>query len=193
MVFGRSLGSGPATYLSSHRKVGLLILFSAYRSIQEVAMDHAWIFGRLIKQCFINEEYIKKVRAPTFFVHGKMDEIIKIEHSVCLFSICPSRKKKLVTPDNMTHNKFSTHRDFLEPLLDFVEEVEDMEFLKSSKRKISCDLKYDVLILGVSEKEYWLPLLFLLEKYRKTPNGKILPDKDTFSTNEHFEFKKNLI
>jgi len=38
-LFGRSIGSGPATYLSSIRDIGGLILMSAYTSIKGVARN----------------------------------------------------------------------------------------------------------------------------------------------------------
>ena len=37
VVFGRSIGSGPATYLASKREVNILYLMSAYTCIKDVA------------------------------------------------------------------------------------------------------------------------------------------------------------
>jgi esterase/lipase len=39
ILFGRSLGSGPAVQLASHANPSLLILMSAYSSIKNVAKD----------------------------------------------------------------------------------------------------------------------------------------------------------
>ena len=37
IVFGRSIGSGPATYVASHRKPCSLLLMSAFKSIRAIA------------------------------------------------------------------------------------------------------------------------------------------------------------
>lgn len=46
IIFGRSMGSGPATHISSVRKPGALLLMSAFKSIRSVAQDQA---GNLLK------------------------------------------------------------------------------------------------------------------------------------------------
>lgn len=45
-VFGRSIGSGPALFLSSKRKIGGLMLLSPFTSIQAVAEN---LVGGLLK------------------------------------------------------------------------------------------------------------------------------------------------
>jgi len=44
IIFGRSIGSGPATYISSKRKPGCLLLMSAFKSIRAIAEDQAGIY-----------------------------------------------------------------------------------------------------------------------------------------------------
>jgi len=39
MIFGRSLGSGPATYVASKRNPACLLLMSSFKSIRSVAED----------------------------------------------------------------------------------------------------------------------------------------------------------
>jgi hypothetical protein len=39
LVLGRSIGSGPATYLAANKKVGALILVSAFSSIRNIVSD----------------------------------------------------------------------------------------------------------------------------------------------------------
>lgn len=69
-ILGRSIGSGPATYLASQRICKILILFSPYTSIREVAMDHFSVLGYLVKNRFNNLEHIKKTDGPVFIIHG---------------------------------------------------------------------------------------------------------------------------
>jgi len=39
IVFGRSMGSGPACHIASKRKPGALLLMSAFKSIRAIAQD----------------------------------------------------------------------------------------------------------------------------------------------------------
>lgn len=39
IVFGRSIGSGPATHVASKRKPSCLLLMSAFKSIRAIAQD----------------------------------------------------------------------------------------------------------------------------------------------------------
>lgn len=104
VIFGRSLGSGPAVYLASQYPVGGLVLISAFASIK--AAVHS-ICGRLASWAFTerfnNSKIISNVSCPTLFIHGESDGLIPVEHSVRLFQRCRSRKL-LITPPNMEHN-----------------------------------------------------------------------------------------
>lgn len=76
LLLGRSLGTGPATYLASKNKVGALILISAFTSIRGVVSEFAGIFKYIVKERFDNLGNIKKVTSPTFLLHGKSDRLI---------------------------------------------------------------------------------------------------------------------
>jgi len=63
MIFGRSIGSGPAIYLASKRKCRMLILIAAVASIKILAEN--WI-GKIaanlvVNSLFNNIEHIKRV------------------------------------------------------------------------------------------------------------------------------------
>ena len=46
IIFGRSMGSGPATHVASVRKPGCLLLMSSFKSIRAIAQDQA---GKVLK------------------------------------------------------------------------------------------------------------------------------------------------
>ena len=82
ILFGRSIGSGPSTYLASKKNVGALILMSPFTSIRSVVRDLAGSWAQfLIKERFNNLEAISKVICPTFLVHGQRDSLISYLHS----------------------------------------------------------------------------------------------------------------
>lgn len=87
IVAGRSIGTGPATYVASRHQVGALILISAFKSVKLVAKH---LFGRigeyLVKEQFDNVSLISQVKCPTLLIHGKRDTIVPPEHAEALKS-----------------------------------------------------------------------------------------------------------
>src|SRR5688572_21745853 len=65
IVFGRSMGSGPASYLASRKNVGALVLMSAFTSIRAVVRDLAGKWAQyLIKERFNNLDHMSRVTCP---------------------------------------------------------------------------------------------------------------------------------
>lgn len=81
IVFGRSIGSGPATYVASNRNPGALILLSPFTSLRAVVKEHLGFLENIIKDRFNNYENIKKCKCPCLFIHGIMDRLISYQHS----------------------------------------------------------------------------------------------------------------
>lgn len=104
ILFGRSLGSGPAVYLAAQYPVGGLILVSAFSSIRAAVQS---IVGRVaawsFRERFPNSRIIANVSCSTLFIHGEADGLIPAEHSLRLFRKCRARKL-LITPPRMDHN-----------------------------------------------------------------------------------------
>jgi pimeloyl-ACP methyl ester carboxylesterase len=104
LLFGRSIGSGPAVYLASRFPVGGLILVAAFASVKEVIKSLvgkavAWTFA----ERFPNLALIGNVSCPTLFIHGERDNLVKPEQSLALFKRCRARKL-LINPPKMEHN-----------------------------------------------------------------------------------------
>ena len=82
IIFGRSLGSGPAIELAAQVEPCALLLMTAYLSIREVVASLA---GRLasymVHERFRNLDNIRDVRCPTFLIHGQKDTLIPATHS----------------------------------------------------------------------------------------------------------------
>ena len=77
ILFGRSIGSGPATYLASKHPIHSLILMSAFISLRAVAKNLVGsVLQYIIADRFNNKEYLKNVCCPVFIIHGKMDNIV---------------------------------------------------------------------------------------------------------------------
>lgn len=134
--FGRSIGSGPATYLASKKEIGMLILFSPYTCLRDVAKEHASVFGYFVKNRFKNIKHIKEVDCPIFIVHGKRDKVINVSNSSKLIEAIKHDKKVLISPLYMTHNEFSVEVDFYTPLVNFIlDNIDSLENMKNLKKK----------------------------------------------------------
>jgi pimeloyl-ACP methyl ester carboxylesterase len=79
ILFGRSMGSGPACHLASRSNVAALMIMSGYTSIKEVARHKVGRFlASFVKERFENLKILPRVMCPTFIVHGQKDSLIPI-------------------------------------------------------------------------------------------------------------------
>jgi pimeloyl-ACP methyl ester carboxylesterase len=82
IIFGRSIGSSPATYVARNRNPAALILMSPFKSIKELARDLVgWFLSLAIAERFRNIDLIKEVSCPIFIIHGQRDRLIPYSHS----------------------------------------------------------------------------------------------------------------
>lgn len=120
IIFGRSMGSGPATYLASARPCSAFFLFTPFRSIKGVAKEHVGCLACCAPNYFPNEDLIQQITVPTFIVHGKSDEVISVENAKVLFDKSGSAQKVILTPEMMSHNSFDLRLDLIEPSVKFL-------------------------------------------------------------------------
>jgi fermentation-respiration switch protein FrsA (DUF1100 family) len=106
LLFGRSMGSGPATYLAANYRPGALILMSPYTSIRNVVRSKVgWALSLMVAEHFDNLKLMSKVVCPTFIVHGQRDSLIPFTQAQELHEQCKGQTF-LVLPVEMTHNDF---------------------------------------------------------------------------------------
>ncbi len=83
ILYGKSLGGGPATELASHYRAGGLVLQSTFTSIPDMAKRvMPWVPKFLVQTQFDNEKKLKSVEVPTLIIHSRGDDLIPFEHSV---------------------------------------------------------------------------------------------------------------
>jgi fermentation-respiration switch protein FrsA (DUF1100 family) len=164
VIFGRSIGTAPSTYLASKKDVTALILISPMMSIRHVVRD---ILGRLvsytIRDRFENFKMIEEVKCPILIIHGQNDNLIKYYHSTELYN----RSKapcELILPENMDHNEFDFYQEFSEPLLDFISRNAIFAYTQPCTYKLSNDL-YKVPEEITKPFKQWNCLTKLLKKF----------------------------
>ena len=113
VVYGRSLGSAPAIYITTkfQERINGLIVESGFRSISRVVSDTL----HTLFDMFDNESLIKQQRkVPTMFVHGEKDNVVPFEHGKHLHELCACEKKYNFWIPNGHHNDLdSTYREEL--------------------------------------------------------------------------------
>jgi fermentation-respiration switch protein FrsA (DUF1100 family) len=120
IIFGRSMGSGPACHVAAMRNPGALLLMSAFKSIRAIAQEKAGnLLKYLIQDRFKNIEKIKQVSSPTFLVHGMQDNLISYKHSKELHDNCKG-PCSLILPPRMNHNDFDFCEDLITPFYHFL-------------------------------------------------------------------------
>lgn len=91
IVFGKSVGSGPAVYLAARRPVAGLILQSPFTSTFRV-LTHIPI---LPFDKFPNYKTIRDVHCPVLIIHGTVDNVISIWHGKELYKLANEPKSNL--------------------------------------------------------------------------------------------------
>lgn len=105
VVYGESLGGGPACELARSRRVGALILQSTFTSIADMgALRFPWLPVRLIARTrFDNLDKIAHIDAPKLFLHSRADEIIPFAMAERLYAAAQPPKQRLWL-DRSGHN-----------------------------------------------------------------------------------------
>jgi pimeloyl-ACP methyl ester carboxylesterase len=104
VIWGRSLGSGPATYVASIRPTDALLLETPFLSAVDVAMDRYWYMpvSLLMFDQFPVKDWIKAVKAPVFVAHGTADTTIGVRHGRAVYELA-SNKYGLWLEDGANH------------------------------------------------------------------------------------------
>lgn len=120
LLFGRSIGTGPATYLASEHRVGALVLMSGYTSIRSVVRGFVGSLGQyFVAERFNNLSLMPKVVCPTFLIHGQKDTLIPFQNSQSLHELCGG-PCSLLLPKDMDHNMFDFYGDLSIPLATYM-------------------------------------------------------------------------
>jgi abhydrolase domain-containing protein 17 len=119
ILYGRSVGSGPATELAARAPVGGLILESPFTSTFAVVTRVRLLpFDR-----FDNLLHIRSVHAPVLIIHGTDDEVIPVAHGRRLYDAAPGPKQSLWL-EGARHNDIMRGEQYVRALAAFTALVE---------------------------------------------------------------------
>jgi len=103
IIFGQSVGSGPAVWLASHQKCAGLVMISPFTSAFRTATRFPLFPGDKFK----NIDRIESINMPLLIIHGKKDEVIAQWHGRKLHELHPGPKTFIDVPES-GHNDIFT-------------------------------------------------------------------------------------
>lgn len=116
IIYGRSLGSGPAVQMATEEACAGLIIQSGFTSVFRVLTRVPIFPGDL----FENEKKLSRITSPVLVLHGERDEVIPFSHGQALFAAAAGPKRSLFI-SRAHHNDFvdASGRDYVEALREF--------------------------------------------------------------------------
>ena len=105
VIYGESIGSGPATQMATEYSVKALVLETPFSSLVDVAGSIYWFVPvrYLLKDRYMNIDKIAAIKAPLLIVHGTNDEVINIRFARNLYKSAVQPKTMVEIPDG-DHN-----------------------------------------------------------------------------------------
>jgi len=100
ILVGRSVGSGPSTWLAAKQQPAGLILISPFTSIHAVRIPIPIFLG----DKFPNLKIISRTSTPLLVIHGELDELIDSSHGRKLVAASPATDKAFYLVPNADHN-----------------------------------------------------------------------------------------
>lgn len=93
LLWGRSLGSGVATYVASQRDALAVALESPFTATVDVAQERYpyLLVGLVMKDQFPSREWMKDVSEPVFIGHGTADKVISVHFGESLYELVPNK------------------------------------------------------------------------------------------------------
>lgn len=142
IIYGRSIGTGPACYLASKTNPCLLLLNSPFSSIKSVALriSNAYYLASIfISERFNSIRCVRDMKCPVFIAHGKNDEILPIEEAETLIAEMDRRniEHKANLVPGRGHNDMDVVEEVLKPCLKFLKELGVPEATQSESRSIN--------------------------------------------------------
>ena len=117
IIYGKSLGTGIASFLASVKDCKRLMLEAPYYSIDALAAHYLPFYpvSWMCKYHFPTYGYFEKVDAPISIFHGTHDEVIPYSQSKRLIKIAKPGAE-LITIEDGTHNNLNSYPLFHQKL-----------------------------------------------------------------------------
>lgn len=124
VVMGRSLGSGPATWLAARLRPRALILESAFTSVAAMARRlYPYLPGFLARIRYANLERVREIECPLLVAHSPQDEVVPYDMGRALHEAARVPKRFLPLRGDHGDGFLATGGAYVEGLDDFLAEL----------------------------------------------------------------------
>ncbi|MGH7045702.1 MAG: alpha/beta hydrolase [Stellaceae bacterium] len=108
VLWGESLGTGPAVYLASRHRVGAVVLEAPFTSITAAARYHyPWLpVGIMLRDRFDSLSRIGRIGAPLLVLHGEQDRLVPARMGRALLAAAAAPKEGWFAP-RATHKNLA--------------------------------------------------------------------------------------
>jgi uncharacterized protein len=116
ILYGRSIGTGVATFVARSGKPRMLILESPFFSLADLASYHYPLLPKRVVSLFMKypfrtDLWIPEVACPVYLIHGTRDDIIPFDASARLELLIKS-PHKLIRIEGGGHNNLSDYSTY---------------------------------------------------------------------------------
>src|ERR1700739_1138972 len=122
IIFGRSVGSGPAAYIAAKRPSAGVVLqspfLSAFRVLTRIPL--------LPFDKFPNYKYVRHIHSPILIMHSRADSVVPFWHGEKLFDLA-NHPKQSFWATNADHNDMDLAKGYLEAIQSFAATLEKTE------------------------------------------------------------------
>ncbi len=100
VIWGRSIGTGPATHTASLRDAKALLLETPYLSTAKVAQERYPFLpiDLVMLDKYPSEQWIRDVAEPVLIAHGTGDTTIDVSHGQRLYELVPNKDELWIEP-----------------------------------------------------------------------------------------------
>lgn len=118
VIYGRSLGTGLASYLAGNHKPAKLILETPYYSMASVGQQLYPIFpvSWAMRFNFKSFEYLKTASCPIYIFHGTEDRVVPYSQGERLFETLPPDQSQLITIEGGRHKDLAGFEEYWQEL-----------------------------------------------------------------------------
>jgi uncharacterized protein len=113
IIYGKSLGTGVASFLASNERSKILILETPYYSIKKLVQHYLPVYPveLLLKYEFPTHEFLKNVEEPVIMFHGTDDEVIPYKQAIKLMQ--ENKHARLILIEKGKHNNLPSFMQFI--------------------------------------------------------------------------------
>jgi len=123
VIFGRSMGGGPATWLAEREQPGAVILESVFTNVPDVGAHHYSFLPvrALATNQFDNESRVGEIETPKLFIHSRGDRVVPFELGRQAYEAAAEPKQFLEIEGGHNDGFLVSADEYLRTIGDFLE------------------------------------------------------------------------